>query len=79
MTQSIGVITVIAQNMIMKVIWPFWDKTSEKVGNTREKDRKKIAERAEQLYSEKKISEAVYRRYMRIYEQYTIKLKDYKH
>ena len=43
------------------------------------KDRKKIAERAEQLYSEKKISEAVYRRYMCIYEQYTIKLKDYKH
>ena len=26
-----------------------------------------------------RISEAVYRKYMRIYEEYTIKLKDYKH
>lgn len=42
-------------------------------------DRKKIKERAEALYAEGKISESVYARFMRIYEQYTIKLKDYKH
>lgn len=42
-------------------------------------DRKRIRERAEALYSEGRISEAVYRKYMRIYEEYTIKLKDYKH
>ena len=42
-------------------------------------DRKRIRERAEGLYSEGKISDAVYKKYMRIYEEYTIKLKDYKH
>ena len=43
------------------------------------KDREKIKERAEALYSERKINESVYKKYMRIYEEYTIKLKDYKH
>ncbi|MBQ2863399.1 MAG: hypothetical protein IJE84_04415 [Clostridia bacterium] len=43
------------------------------------KDRERIKERAEGLYSERKIKESVYRKYMRIYEEYTIKLKDYKH
>lgn len=42
-------------------------------------DRKRISKRAEQLFAEKKISESVYKKYMRIYEEYTIKLKDYKH
>lgn len=43
------------------------------------KDRERIKERAEALYSERKINESVYKKYMRIYEEYTIKLKDYKH
>lgn len=42
-------------------------------------DRKRLGERAEQLYSEHKISEKVYSKYIRIYNEYTIKLKDYKH
>ena len=42
-------------------------------------DRKRIRERAEQLYSAGKISDAVYKKYIRIYEEYTIRLKDYKH
>ena len=42
-------------------------------------DRRRIKQRAEALYSEKKINEAVYKKYIRIYDEYTIKLKDYKH
>ncbi len=42
-------------------------------------DRKKILARSEELFSEGKISEAVYKKYMAIYNEYTIKLKDYKH
>ena len=42
-------------------------------------DRRRIKERAEALYSEKKINESVYKKYIRIYDEYTIKLKDYKH
>ena len=42
-------------------------------------DRKRIRDRAEALYSEGKIREAVYKKYIQIYEEYTIKLKDYKH
>lgn len=42
-------------------------------------DRKRISERAEQLFAERKISESVYKKYMQIYEEYTIKLKDYRH
>lgn len=43
------------------------------------KDRMRILERAEALHSEGKISEAVYKKYVRIYDEYTIKLKDYRH
>ena len=43
------------------------------------KDRVRIKEHACALYESGKISERVYRRYMQIYEEYTIKLKDYKH
>ncbi len=42
-------------------------------------DRRRIAERAEALYTEGRISEAVYKKYIRIYDEYTIKLKDYRH
>lgn len=43
------------------------------------KDRQKIKERAEELYKNGKIKESVYKKYTRIYEEYTIKLKDYRH
>ncbi len=42
-------------------------------------DRKRIRERAEALYANNKISEAVYKKYIRIYDEYTVKLKDYRH
>ena len=42
-------------------------------------DRKKLGERAEALFSEGKISERVYQKYTRLYEEYSIKLKDYHH
>ena len=42
-------------------------------------DRRRIRERADALYAEGRISETVYKRYIRIYDEYTIKLKDYKH
>ena len=42
-------------------------------------DRMRLGQRAEELYAEKKINENVYRKYIRIYDEYTIKLKDYKH
>ncbi len=42
-------------------------------------DRKKLGERAEQLFSERKISERVYQKYIQLYNEYTIKLKDYHH
>ena len=43
------------------------------------KDRMRIKQRADELYSEGKIKEAVYKKYVRIYDEYTIKLKDYRH
>ena len=42
-------------------------------------DRKRIGERAQALYDEGKISEKVYKKYIQIYNEYTIKLKDYHH
>ena len=42
-------------------------------------DRKRIGERTEALFREGKISEKVYKKYIRIYDEYTIKLKDYHH
>jgi hypothetical protein len=42
-------------------------------------ERKRILERAETLYAEGKINESVYKKFVRIYDEYTIKLKDYRH
>ena len=42
-------------------------------------ERKKLGARTEQLYSEGRINEQTYKKYMQIYNEYTIKLKDYKH
>lgn len=42
-------------------------------------DRKRLAVRAEALYAEGKISEVVYKKYMQLYNEYTVKLKDYHH
>lgn len=41
--------------------------------------RKKLGVRCEELFAEGKISEKVYNKYHRIYEEYTEKLKDYRH
>lgn len=42
-------------------------------------ERKKLGARAQELFSERKISEKVYKKYMQIYNEYTIRLKDYHH
>ncbi len=42
-------------------------------------DRKRLGERTETLFSEGRISEKIYQKYIRIYNEYTIKLKDYHH
>ncbi len=42
-------------------------------------DRKKLGELADALFSEGKISEKTYKKYMQLYNEYTIKLKDYHH
>ncbi len=41
--------------------------------------RKKLGERSEALFSEGKISKRVYNKYNQLYNEYTIKLKDYHH
>ena len=43
------------------------------------RDRQRLGERAEQLWSERKINELVYQKYVQLYNEYTIKLKDYHH
>lgn len=42
-------------------------------------DRKRLGERAEALFRDGNISEKIYKRYIQIYNEYTIKLKDYHH
>ena len=42
-------------------------------------DRKRLGEMAESLYEQKQISEKVYKKYIQLYNEYTIKLKDYHH
>lgn len=42
-------------------------------------DRRRLGERAEALRAEKKINEQVYQKYTQLYNEYTIKLKDYHH
>ncbi len=41
--------------------------------------RKRLMERADALYAEGKIKEKVYQKYRLIYEEYTERLKDYRH
>jgi len=41
--------------------------------------REKLGRRCEELYSEQLISESVYKKYRAIFDEYTIKLKDYHH
>ena len=41
--------------------------------------RRRLGQRAEELYAEGKIGPKVYEKYHRIYEEYTEKLKDYRH
>ena len=41
--------------------------------------RRRLGARAEELFAEGKIGEKVYQKYHRIYEEYTEKLKDYRH
>ncbi len=42
-------------------------------------DRKRLGDRAEALFSEGKINERVYKKYVCLYEEYSIKLKNYHH
>lgn len=42
-------------------------------------ERKRLGARTQQLFDERKINEQTYKKYMQIYNEYTIKLKDYKH
>lgn len=41
--------------------------------------RLKLKERAEALYAEGRIDARCYKKYLRIYEEYTEKMKNYKH
>ena len=41
--------------------------------------RRRLGQRAQELYEEGRISRKVYEKYHRIYEEYTEKLKDYRH
>lgn len=43
------------------------------------KARERLGQRAEELYAEGRLKAAAYRRYRGIYEEYTIRLKDYHH
>lgn len=42
-------------------------------------ERKRLGQRTQELYDLGRINEKTYKKYMQIYNEYTIKLKDYRH
>jgi len=43
------------------------------------KARLRLGQRCQELYEQKRISEKEYKKYMTVYEEYTVMMKDYHH